>query len=48
MPIKIVAVSKADFESWVEQAKEEFARVDEPDRGVRLAEAASPVPASAD
>ncbi len=48
MPIKVVAVSKADFESWVEQAKEDFARIDEPDRGVRLAEAASAVPATAD
>jgi cytochrome c oxidase subunit 2 len=48
MPIKVVAVSKADFESWVAQAKEEFARVDEPDQGVRLAEAAGAAPARAD
>ena len=39
MPIKIVAVSKAAFESWVEQAKVEFARVDEAKPRVRLAEA---------
>jgi len=30
MPIMIKAVSKAEFDQWVEQAKEEFARVDEP------------------
>ena len=43
MPIMIKAVSKADFDTWVEQAKEEFASSDEPstapesDTPVRLA-----------
>jgi len=31
MPIAIKAVSKADFAQWVESAKKEFARVDEPE-----------------
>ena len=30
MPIMIKAVSKAEFEEWVEQAKEEFAGLDSP------------------
>jgi heme/copper-type cytochrome/quinol oxidase subunit 2 len=28
MPISIEAVSKEDFEAWVQQAQEEFARAD--------------------
>jgi cytochrome c oxidase subunit 2 len=39
MPIKIVAVSKAEFDTWVETAREEFARVDAPASNVLLAEA---------
>ncbi|MFQ5774725.1 MAG: cytochrome c oxidase subunit II [Kiloniellaceae bacterium] len=38
MPIAIKAVSKREFDSWVEKAKEEFARVDESDAGARLAQ----------
>lgn len=48
MPIKFVAVSKAEFARWVEQAKEEFARVDETEPGVRLAEAPAAGEAIAD
>jgi cytochrome c oxidase subunit 2 len=40
MPIMIKAVSKEAFAKWVEQAKEEFARVDEPDD---VADPAAPV-----
>ena len=39
MPIMIEAVSKEKFAEWVEQAKEEFARVEDPDRPTSLAEA---------
>ena len=38
MPIAIKAVSKAAFGEWVEQAKQEYARVDEPEGGPRLAQ----------
>ena len=37
MPIMIEAVSKDDFGQWVEQAKEEFARVETPDAPLRAA-----------
>jgi len=30
MPIEVKAVSKEDFERWVETAQKEFARVDPP------------------
>ena len=42
MPIAIEAVSEEEFNAWVETAKEEFARVDEPatDAPVRLAQTA--------
>jgi cytochrome c oxidase subunit 2 len=42
MPIAIEAVSEDDFNAWVEQAKEEFARVDDPaaDSTVRVAQTA--------
>ncbi len=49
MPIMIKAVSKAEFARWVEQAREEFARLEEPagpidsDAPVRLAEAGEEV-----
>jgi cytochrome c oxidase subunit 2 len=36
MPIVVEAVSKERFDEWVEQAKEEFARVDEPETSVAL------------
>lgn len=36
MPIVVEAVSKERFDEWVEQAKEEFARVDEPENSVAL------------
>jgi len=36
MPIVVEAVSKERFNQWVEQAKEEFARVDEPETSVAL------------
>ena len=39
MPIMIEAVSKEKFAEWVEQAQEEFARVEDPDRPTSLAEA---------
>ena len=39
MPIKIKAVSKAEFDVWVKKAKEEFARVDDPDERTHVAEA---------
>ena len=39
MPIMIKAVSKEDFAAWVEEAKEEFARVEDPDQPVSLADA---------
>ncbi len=39
MPIMIEAVSKEEFAQWVEEAKEEFARVEEPDAPLRLADA---------
>jgi len=40
MPIAIKAVSEDEFNAWVETAKEEFARVDEPatESTVRLAQ----------
>jgi len=41
MPIHIKAVSKADFQAWVETAKKEFAATDGAAR-VRVAEAAPP------
>ena len=37
MPIMIQAVSKDAFAQWVEEAKEEFARVEEPDARLHLA-----------
>lgn len=37
MPIAIKAVSKRDFDEWVKGAKEDFARLDAPGRGIRLA-----------
>ena len=40
MPITVKAVSKSEFEHWVEQAKEEFASIGETDERVRLVEAA--------
>ena len=42
MPIEIEAVSREAFDQWVEKAKAEFARVDEPEQpaSVRLADAA--------
>ncbi|MDJ0943745.1 MAG: cytochrome c oxidase subunit II [Kiloniellales bacterium] len=39
MPIMIEAVSKDDFGKWVEEAKVEFARVEEPEAPLRLADA---------
>ncbi len=39
MPIMIEAVSKDAFAQWVEEAKEEFARVEEPEAPLRLADA---------
>ncbi len=39
MPITVKAVSKEAFGQWVEEAKEEFARVDEPGTDSRLAQA---------
>lgn len=39
MPITVEAVSKADFEKWVVEAKETFARRDDGDDGVRLSQA---------
>jgi cytochrome c oxidase subunit 2 len=39
MPIEIKAVSKEAFAQWVEQAKEEFARVGEPEAETRVARA---------
>ena len=46
MPITIKAVSKAEFEHWIEQARQEFASIDESveDERVRLADAASADP----
>ena len=41
MPITIKAVSKADFDSWVAQAKEEFAAVESDSDDLRVAEAAA-------
>ena len=41
MPIMIKAVSKAEFERWTTQAKEEFAAADSVENKVRLAEAAA-------
>lgn len=38
MPITVEAVSKADFEKWVVEAKETFARRDDGDDGVRLSQ----------
>jgi len=38
MPITVKVVSQEDFDAWVEEAKEEFARVDD---GVRVADADS-------
>ena len=39
MPISIKAVSKEAYAEWVEQAKQEFARVDEPGAAARVARA---------
>ena len=39
MPIMIQAVSKDDFGKWVEEAKEEFARVEGAEAPLRLADA---------
>ena len=41
MPIMIKAVSKAEFERWTTQEKEEFAAADSVENKVRLAEAAA-------
>ncbi len=41
MPITIKAVSKAAFEEWIAQAKEDFAAVDSEDDDLRVAEAAA-------
>jgi cytochrome c oxidase subunit 2 len=41
MPITIKAVSKAEFEDWITQAKEDFAVVDSEDDDLRVAEAAA-------
>jgi cytochrome c oxidase subunit 2 len=41
MPIMVKAVSKAEFERWIVQAKEEFAAEDSAENKVRLAEAAA-------
>jgi len=38
MPIAVKAVSKADYAAWVEKAKEEFAKVDEPAAATRVAQ----------
>ena len=38
MPIKIKAVSKAEFDDWAKMAKDEFARADGPDKRSRVAE----------
>ena len=38
MPITIKAVSKEEFDAWVEQAKVEFARTDDPAAPTRLAQ----------
>lgn len=38
MPIAIKAVSKEEFAQWVEQAKQEFARIDAPTGPTRLAQ----------
>lgn len=43
MPITIKAVSKAEFEDWVAQAKEDFASADSDNDGLRGAEAAAAV-----
>lgn len=40
MPIKVRAVSKEEFNAWVAQAQEEYARVDDVEPTVTLAEAA--------
>ncbi len=47
MPIMIVAVSKAEFDRWVGQAREEFAQGDVPSSRVRLANAPAPAEAAA-
>ncbi len=47
MPIMIVAVSKAEFDRWVGQAREEFAQGDVPSSRVRLAEVPAPAEAAA-
>ncbi len=39
MPIAIKAVSRADYEAWVEKAKQEFARLDEPAAATHVAQA---------
>ena len=39
MPIAVKAVSKEDYAAWVEMAKEEYARVDEPNAVTRVAQA---------
>lgn len=38
MPIAVKAVSKEAYAEWVEKAKQEFARVDEPDAPTRVAQ----------
>ncbi len=40
MPIMVKAVSKEDYAAWVKQAQEEFARVEDPNSSVELAETA--------
>jgi cytochrome c oxidase subunit 2 len=39
MPIMIKAVSKEEFDNWVVEAQEEFAKIDRPDDNLRLAQA---------
>lgn len=41
MPIMIKAVSKEDFDAWVVEAQEEFAKVERPETDVRLAQASA-------
>ena len=47
MPITVKAVSKAEFEDWVTQAKEEFATVDPADDQLRVAKAVDAGPPAA-
>jgi len=39
MPITVQMVSKEDFAAWVEEAKEEFARIDAPENRTNVADA---------